>query len=573
MKKQLLLSGLLMSTLVLAQPTGKTGNLGQIELSVTEQYRAQVAEATKLSDWPAYQDSTVEKLPTTYQIRSQAIAPSFSPEPLNPARIAKVEVPDYHRGLVRAGYGLYNTAFANVYYNSKRASSHSYGLYADHFSTVGGVKDLLYEDNGLSRNRLGGHYNHFYRKYTLQTAVQGQLDKYSYYGQTALPALDRDSSLGMAPYNWYRNLEADITLVEAQPSSIGWAKELGLRYGLLNNNFGALENDLSFRSAWVLPADSNQLRVDFNASYFENRFDSLYAGADSSDLFEQQNFQVQARPHMEVYIKNLRFDFGLNLVYWNRREGSADSSNQNFYFFPEVHFNYSIVPEVLSVYAGVRGDLKRNTYRQLIADNPYLNPALRSRPTAVLDLYFGLKGKLSSSTSFSVQGGYKDFDDAVLYYRNPDFFTDTLRPGLAIRYADFNSYYVQAELSSNVNERFRLNGRALLRSFDRASADRIWHLPWFEASLAAHYNLGDKLILGADLQLVGPRQAFDQLLRPELESMLAGYADLDLQVEYRYNSRISAYLRGANLLNQRYQLFLGYPTQGINVLLGFGYRF
>lgn len=48
---------------------------------------------------------------------------------------------------------------------------------------------------------------------------------------------------------------------------------------------------------------------------------------------------------------------------------------------------------------------------------------------------------------------------------------------------------------------------------------------------------------------------------------------VDAKVSYKPNERTEIYLRGENLLNQRYQTVYGYQTAGIGVFAGLKAKF
>ena len=56
---------------------------------------------------------------------------------------------------------------------------------------------------------------------------------------------------------------------------------------------------------------------------------------------------------------------------------------------------------------------------------------------------------------------------------------------------------------------------------------------------------------------------------PELPS----YIDANLSVEYFYSPLFSAFLNINNITNSKYSKWHNYPTQGINIMGGFSYRF
>jgi hypothetical protein len=556
-----------------AQPT-KPGSLGQFELSVTEAYKAQVAQAQKILTQPSAEDTVQEKLPVSYGISSMPLPVSFTPEMLPPARIAKVEVPALYQGLVKAGFGLYNTPFLEAYYNGKRSSKRSFGVSARHFSTQNGVQDIRFEDNGLSRNHLGGYYKHFARNYTLGTQAQVNLDKYSYYGRPNLGLTpDGDTSLGEAPFNWYRQFAIETSLTEARTKSLGWLTQSKVGYSYLNDNYGSQENDARISSQWQLPANDKNLNVDLNLWYFNTRYDSLYRGADQSNLYNQGTFQLQFRPHMTTVYNDVIFDFGLNLYSVAITDSRTNQAQNDMYFFPELVVSYPLVKNVLQLSGGVKGSIHRNTYQQLVAQNPYLTPGQSHNPERTTDLFANLRGKLSNTTTFNVQGGYKQMAGKALFYRTPFFYLDSASYGLEVRYAVVNSTYATGEVSTLVNDNLTLGAQVMVQSLTVKNDERPWHLPSFTGSVNAGYTLKEKIKMSTQLNFVGPRQAFDQLDNQALESTLPGFVDANLEVEYLYNTKISAFIKAANLLNSQYDFYLGYRAQSINFLMGFAYRF
>ena len=54
---------------------------------------------------------------------------------------------------------------------------------------------------------------------------------------------------------------------------------------------------------------------------------------------------------------------------------------------------------------------------------------------------------------------------------------------------------------------------------------------------------------------------------------LDSYFDLNANVGFKYNKRLTAFLRGNNLANQQYNRWANFPVQGIQVLLGGIYKF
>lgn len=560
------LIGFMLCTLAYAQPGG---NLGQLELSVTDKYKAQVGEAVKYTDNPQFEDTTTSKLDVNYKISSQPIEVRYNPEPISHARVARVPVDDLYKGMIKAGFGLYGTPVLEAYWNSGRSSKNSYGFWGKHFSTHSGVKQTIYEDNGLSNNQLGGYYNQFYKDFTWSTQLMAKWDKYSYYGIDEYPAAYGDSLDDIKKpepeENWYRQYEINTSLKEKDPKDLGAAEELGLRYYNFSDARGALENFMKLGTAWNLPTGGVDLDLDLNLTYFNTSFDTIVAT-------KQSYFTAQVFPKVTIAAGDVLFDFGLNLYSNNFSNSALDSTNYNMRFFPEIKVEYPFVEDVLSIYGGIKGQQQHNTYRRLTLENPYVMPANVLQPTRTLSAYVGLEGLLSSTTSFNVSGGLRNESDMVLFYRNPFYRYDSTFNALDVVYDNSQTFFARGELGINVNNNLQLGLMGELRSYNMDEQAEAWHRAAFIAGLEVDYTLREKIKLGADMRYTGKREAFEQKLNPEVNSTLPAYFYTNIEVEYLYNSRLSAFINVLNLTNSKYDMYLGYKAQSINFMMGFTYK-
>lgn len=572
MRKLGIITALIWGLGLSAQPD----NLGSLELKVTDRYKAQVKDARKILEQPKYEDSINQKIEVQYQIESKPLSIRMQPDPLSPARIGPIEVPDLYRAYIRAAYGAYNTGLAEVYFNSKRSSKYSYGFSARHLSTQTGVSNILYDDNAFSRNHIGGYFNRYFPKYTLRLSADMDLDKYTYYGRPMLDFYPGDDTiqLGEAPYNWYRSFGFNSSLIEAREKELGWMKSLNLGYRYLGDNYGSMEHDVKLNSDWILPAGNQMLNLELNAAYFTTHYDSLYTGADSTNIFDQNFVQMQMKPYIRVDKDEYALDFGLNLYFLGHQDSRNVKSQAGAYFFPELILRYRAVPDVLSVVGGITGLLERNTYRDLSRMSPFISPGQSSIPSRTIKAFVAMEGLLSSTTSFRVEGGYANLRSDAFLYRNPLFFQDSMESyGLNVIYQDLSEFYAKGSISYNWEEKLLISASATARDFDLDEGELPVYRPYFEASIEGSYTYRKKVGFGLNLDYVGARHAFHQVQNPDLPAMLSPYVDLGLKIDYYYNSRIGAFINLSNLLNSDYDLFLGYKAQGINAMFGFTYRF
>lgn len=563
----------LLALFAFAQPGG--GNLGQLELSVTDKYKPTVAQVTKIKDFPTFKDTTTQKLSVAYKITSAPIIVNYRPRPLPPAQIAKVPVEKLKQGLVRVGIGFYGTPLAEAYWNADRSSKRAYGFWGKHLSTQRGVSNTVFDNNSFSHNQLGGYYTKFYRDLKWTTELSGFADKQSYYGvpkfSPVTTELYQDTS---APAIWRRGLQFNTT-IENISSKAGNFEKSNLRYTLHTNSYNAQEHNVANMNQFLLPTGGTPLKIDVGLEFTQSTDDTLL----NQDL-TRNSFIVQARPHIEATLKNINFDFGLN-VYTNsvtRNSAIEDTAFTDFYFFPEIAINYPLVKDVLSMYGGFKGRLTNNTYASLTRQNPFLVPAPQLTPTFERDVYVGLKGILSGSSSFNIKGGVMNNRDQLIFQRAPNYvFQDTVLksglPAVITSYDDAVVYYLRGELSFNVENNFQLNLFSELRSYDMATFEAAFHLPNFTAGLQAKYTVREKILFNADLNYIGQRTAFAANDFGVLDNTIDGYLNANLGVEYLYNSRLSAFINLYNVLSTPNELFLGYESQRFNAMFGIGYQF
>lgn len=562
--KHILLTSLMaLGSFAYAQP----GNLGQLELTVTEKYKARVGEAIKISDFPDFKDTTTKKLPVTYSIESQPIPINYNPKPLKPARIAKIPAEKLRKGMVRLGVGLYGTPLLEAYYNYGRSSKYAFGIWAKHLSTQTGVDGIVYDNNNMSNNEIGAYATRFYNKVVWKTEGYSSFDKYSYYGKDVVPGFNDTQNWGNPPEIWRRQFGLRSSVSGKSGAAMGMLNKVGIDYYHFQDDHNSTENSFDAITNWSIPAGDKEIALDANMMFFRTDYDSLSG-------LGQSNFTLQFRPNIEVVLNEILFEFGFN-VYNNANFNSiAGEVESELYFFPEIQLKYSFVEDVLTAFAGAKGELQQNTYRSLSRENPFIDPNAFLIPTARTDFYLGMEGILSSSTSFSIRGGIQNVRDQYLYFRAPNYLIDSVNPGIGVLYDDLSLTYARGELQMNVNNNINLNVFAQVNGYSTENQEQAWHLPVFVGGLDFDYLWKRKIGLGLDLTYTGPREAFPGSAPNDVVSnSLSGFLNADLNIQYIYNSRLSAFVNAYNLFNSDYDWYLGYRAQNVNVMMGITYQF
>jgi outer membrane receptor protein involved in Fe transport len=101
------------------------------------------------------------------------------------------------------------------------------------------------------------------------------------------------------------------------------------------------------------------------------------------------------------------------------------------------------------------------------------------------------------------------------------------------------------------------------------------HLPEFTADLVGNYEINDQWNVGATLYYVGQREAFRIPIARVVgvTESLDSFVDLNLDVNYKINPKLTAFLRGQNLTGGNYEYYLDYPVQNLQIMGGAVYKF
>ena len=263
------------------------------------------------------------------------------------------------------------------------------------------------------------------------------------------------------------------------------------------------------------------------------------------------------KPMFKTKYKNLIFEGGLNALY---------SSDLNSALFPEIYISYGIAGPVLQVYAGISQEQYGNHYRNVTLRNPFLSNDIDSLVNTVNRKYYaGIKGQYSYIT-YQVTGGLKDARD-MMFMTNKK---SDLRY-FDMVYSDANIIFVSGNIEFKASESLSLGGWINQNIFDLKTLPEAWHTPNLEGNVYGRTKLlNQKLELTADLYF-GSQLPY--LSKENKVSKSNALLDLNINAQYNFTEKIGLFIRGINLLNNKFERWYGYPAVGINGLAGFKVAF
>ncbi|MDH7444972.1 TonB-dependent receptor [Aquimarina sp. 2201CG14-23] len=541
---------------------------------IVKAYTPTISDAFKVKSTPVLNDSvTQKKKQIRYSIFSVPVASTFKPAKGRAANIDRPKKIPLYDNYATLGFGNFTSVLAEFYSNFQINRTDNIGLYLHHNSSQGGIEDVLLDDK-FYNTFLDLNYTSRTKDFTygIELGVEHQL--YNWYGLPEIPALTQAQIDAIDPQQNYYGAKLGGKL---QFDDL-YFKRASLNYRFFGDALSTTEHHAVFTPTFEFEIADELITTDFIIDYLNGSFDRpLDFILQRPNNYSILNLGVQ--PNLVVLRDNLTLNLGASVFF------SIDSENNDndFFIYPKVTASYRLLEEAVIAYGGLEGGLRQNTYRDAVQANPYVSPTLRLTTTHnQFDAYVGLKGKISDVVSYNFRGGYISEDDKALFVNNRP---ETLQlegydfgNSFAYRYDDILTLSGYGEINFNINKKFKLGASAEYFNYNTEDEQEAWNLPEVKASVLMDYQITDQWFAGAQLFYVGERKDINTAVpfvasTPEAIVTLDSYFDANVNLGYRFNDKLSVFVKGNNLAGENYERWSNFPVQGIQVLGGITYKF
>ncbi len=568
----LFLSGMV-STIAMAQEKEKE-TLDTERVVIVKAYTPTISDAFKIKSIPLLNDSvTQKKKQIRYSIFSVPVASTYTPAKGRAANIDRPKPIDIYDNYATLGFGNFTSVLAEFYSNFQLNRSDNLGLYLHHNSSQGGIDEVQLDDK-FYNSYVDLNYTSRTRNYTYGIEVGAEHQLYNWYGLPEIPVLDQEQIDAIDPQQNYYGVKLGGKL---QFDNL-YFKKASLRYRFFGDAEKSIEHHIIAKPTFEFEMGNSLITTNFIVDYLNGNFDrDLDPIAQVPNTYGVLNLGVN--PSLVILRDNLTVNLGAAVYY------SIDTENDDndFFMYPKITASYRLLDESVIAYGGLEGELKQNTYRDAVQENPFVSPTLILEPTNTLyDAYVGLKGKISDVVSYNFRGSYISEDEKPLFVNNPA----TILPvkgfdygnSFSYRYDDVTTLVGYAELNFEISNTFKLGTSAEYFSYDNEDEQEAWNLPEVKASILLDYQINKQWFMGAQLFYVGERKDIDNTVftlpaLPEATITLDSYFDANVNLGYRLNDQLSFFVKGNNLVGENYQRWVNFPVQGIQVLGGMTYKF
>ena len=533
---------------------------------IVKEYVPTLSQAPKIKINPEITDSQKVDMNVKYDLLDASIPHDFNPEPIKAATLKGEPLVRLHRNYLILGYGTNAMPLGEFYFGQLRSKKTSYNIHGKHFSSSG-ISSI--DNSNFSENNLGFAWSRYSRKFTLSTKADYNYNAVNYYGynqaspyyQSGVTDLNQDA------LQFYNRFSASMSFENNQRDTSGLRHRSELGYQYVSDRFGTKESRLLLTGETSL--HHNELYTfDWGVDYLRLTDGNRLAGSvyqfSNSDTLSLNNTIVYAEPGIDLRSGKWSLQAAARLA-------GEFGEKSSVYVYPKADFRFNLVKDIIVPYAGISGDLKRNSYGMFTKENPFVNsalPLLNSNET--FRFYAGIRGHLSKNTSFNASLSRASVKNLPLYVKDTNTYEQRT---FNVIYDKATITKIQAELTYEPLERWRfvLNGRYFMYDMDREM--EAWHRPNYRISALTSYMLGNKIKAEVLVYLIGNQKALRYVNSLPVDETIKGTTDINLNLEYRYSKKIGLFLDFNNLASIKYQRYQDYPTLGFNFMGGFRFSF
>lgn len=556
----------------------KNESIGTETVNVVKPYSPTISDAFKVKETPSLDDSGNQaKEVIKYSILSVPVASTFTPSKGKAEGVEKAKKERLFNNYATVGLGNYSTLNAELFVNQDLGNNDYVAGMFRHHSSQGGIKDVELNDEFYDTSiNVGYGQNNRDAAWGVDLGYQNQI--YNWYG---LPA-NFGSTIPGQRYDLINSISPDHSY---NTISIGGNAEfnesifskLSARFTHFSDSYSSSENRFYIKPTFTVDVMDQAIKTNVIVDHVSGSFKNNYA-QDNVDRLKYSFTNVGIEPSFVINENEWTLELGAGVFY----SADAENSGNKFYIYPKVNASYKLVGDLMIFYTGVNGGLNQNSYADFVNDNPFLSPTLNMRPSSTqYNVFAGLKGKLANNVNYNLTGSYMNEKDKALFKAND--YTEVVTNedyafgnSFGVVYEDIRTFRFYGELKADFSENVTFGINGTFNSYNTDNNIEAWNLPTMKLSSTLDVNFTKQWYAGVNVFYVGERKDMQSNLNLGIDPVLTtlkSYFDANAHLGYKFNERLTFFLKANNIGNQAYQKWLNYPVQGFQILGGANYKF
>lgn len=525
-------------------------------IEIVRPYKPVLADAFKLRRSPDLENIQTYKAKFNYTVTERRLELNSDINKVEAEKLIDERPEVLVNNYFKLGAGLLNTFTTEGYINTGSDEALQAGLFFRHFGQKSG--DIGQLSNHQQVTAFG---KSILDKFSLQGKLNYQRQGLSFYGFDPLV-----SSVNPA----YAKQSFNLIEGEGEVFSNYSTDENALSYAAKANLYTFKDAFSAKESLFTLSASLNKRISDLNLGL---NF-STELGKTSDITTSNNNNLLRLNPYIKFQTNDIKLTAGVNFV---QEFGSTSDTK----IFPTATADLTIVPDYLQLFAEVKGDVNRNTLRDLTKINPYLgqNQTLENS-IEKLNIQAGVKGTAGPGFGYKVKIYSQKVNNLPLFANR---YGDIAKFDIIYDRGNTTITGIEGAMSVQVSNDLTWTGKINFEQFSPATELHVWMRPGARINSDLAYNINKKLTLNGAVYIQSDTKAKiynGPVAQPyvvdhanETTKKIKGFVDLGAGVDYKINNQFGAFVKANNLLNQNNYRYLYYPSFGINIFGGISYSF
>jgi len=534
------------------------------EVMVIAPFNPTISKAHKINFTPSSDTSHTHKLKIDYLTTPRLFETNFSLEKLTAAKFIDRKRTKDAQNYVKAGFGMYTSPYVEIFVNNVMSTRSQVGLHIRHLSTAGGIKEMAYSGSSLSSAEVWT--KHIRRKQSTKVSVDYKRNQIHYYGfspsdyPVELQSTSNDFKDDINQVYSHARLHLDMK-GNFDKKTRDWAMDLS--YKFFWDHFNSQEHLVDLKAysdypvSW-LKSKEQYIGVAFSTQTYNTKqsFTGNFPVIDSAANYFHGLYDIN--PYYSFDFESISVKIGAKL-------SLALDTNAHVGVAPIIKLDIRLLGDNLKLYGLVDGGFYNNSISSLSSANHFISPIVPLKYTETkYKVQAGLKGHYLSFLDFHT------YVETTTFENMPMFITDTL--------SQFqNSFTTIYDGGSNLSagmellfktDRWNVKFNGKYQSYTLDTSTRAWQKPEFLYELGVSYYVMENLkVTGL---LIGQSKMYALY---QGEKMVDQWMDFNLITDYHISKNLGLFLNVTNIFSNQYQIWYGYPVQGIGVLGGVHFSF
>jgi len=507
-------------------------------IEVIQSYKPKVKQSRK-PEWKPQLPPVDTTLPTlSFDVPQQTLYYTYHSQPLRPLALGKSTADTTLPNYVKAGGGNLSTAYIDAGIGSLRGDNYQTAIHLHHLSQKGSIKNQQTSLTGIEAEGILHNATN-----DVHAMVAASRNRYHYYGYNqTLYNYEKE-----AVRQTYTSVKLAADLNNNKDTSTRFYYHPGFSASYYSARYNTSEISLGLSAPITYRITKNlDLHMGLAGMLTSYRADTITTA----------NNYIMAAPGVRVNTKRFKGHALAGFVLG--KDGST-------YFLPDLVATYTIPDFDMRATIGWDATLRQNTYEQLTNENPFMLSNYRVIQTRRDEIYALLEGNVGNHISWTGKVSWWNCFDM------PTFLNDTGdQKEFYVLYQNVKALSFQFGARYQMANKWSVGANADFYNFYYSTDQHVWHQPATRIKADISVSPTTKLNLSAYGYILGGINARNTGFNAV---KLKTIADIGLNAEYAIVPRLSAFVQLNNILNSKYQRWLGYEVYGFNIYGGLRLKF